>query len=189
MTPPRARGADLWTDVRITGLLPARVAESLGRGMPARVQLHAELWRSRSGWFDRLESGLDAEARIRFEVWNREYVMERRGSPAQRFESLDSLRTAVERPLALRVAETARLQPGGRYYVVVTVTLKPLSVEDVEEVEGWLSGEVDAKRSAGLGVITELPRALFDAVRNFSGFGDLRARAISETFAIADASP
>jgi hypothetical protein len=67
--------------------------------------------------------------------------------------------------------------------VIVSATLKPLSVEDVEEVEGWLSGEVETKRRAGFGVITELPRALFDAVRNFAGFGDHRAREQTPPFA------
>jgi hypothetical protein len=73
--------------------------------------------------------------------------------------------------------------------VVVYATLKPLSVEDVAEVEGWLSGEVKTRSGAGLGVIAELPRSLFDAVRNFAGFGDRRARAVSEEFGLQDLFP
>lgn len=182
----RVRAGGLWAEVRLAEVLPARVEESLARGMPARLALRGELWRSRSGWFDRLEEGVDAELRLRYEVWSREFLIERRGVATERYPNLDSLRAALARPFALRVAGAERLQPGGRYYVAIAVTLQPLSVEDVEEVEGWLSGEVDTKRRAGLGVLTELPRALFDTVRNFSGFGDLRARVISRRFAPAD---
>jgi len=180
----RVQGGGVWADVRLDALFPPRVEDSLARGMPARIQLHAELWRTRTGWFDRLESGLDAELRVRYEVWSRQYLLERRGAAPERFDDLDSLRASLGRPIALRVAGAERLQAGSRYYVIVVATLKPLSVEDVEEVEGWLSGEVDTKRSAGIGVLTELPRALFDAVRNFSGFGDQRARVVSEPFAV-----
>ena len=62
-------------------------------------------------------------------------------------------------------------------------------VEYVKEVEGRLSGEVQSERKAGIGVVTELPRALFDAVRNFAGFGDRRVRVSSMDFALSDLFP
>ena len=49
-----------------------------------------------------------------------------------------------------------------------------------------MSSEVDTNRRSGFGVITELPRSLFDAVRNLAGFGDVRARAFSAEIAIED---
>jgi hypothetical protein len=35
-------------------------------------------------------------------------------------------------------------------------------------------------------VITELPRSLFDAVRNFAGFGDRRTRSSSQDFMLGE---
>ena len=157
--------------------------------MPATLQLHAELWRRRTAWFDRLESSYDASARMRYEVWNQTYRVDRAGATSLRLSTLDSLRLVLSRPLALPVGKVADLAPDQRYYVVVTATLKPLSVEDVEEVEGWLSGEVQEKRRSRLGVITELPRSVFDAVRNFAGFGDQKARVISQDFERAELGP
>jgi hypothetical protein len=52
-------------------------------------------------------------------------------------------------------------------------------------MEGWLSGEVQSQRQDGLGVFTELPRSLFDTVRNFTGFGDRHARAETGAFSPA----
>ncbi len=185
------RGGYVWADVRLDEPFSPRVEESLSRGMPATLGLHAELWRRRSAWFDRLVNSFDAELRIRFDVWSRSYRLERRGVPPTNFASLDSLAAALARPVELRVGRVGQLDYGARYYVAVVATLKPLNVEDVEEMEGWLSGEVEKKR--GFGIITELPRSVFDAVRNFAGFGDQKARAMSPDFELrtlfSDAAP
>jgi DNA primase len=185
----REHEGHLWTDVRLSGLFAPRVAESLSRGMPATLRMHTELWRRRRGWFDRLETSFDAEVRIRYDVWSRAYQLERRGAPAVGVATLDSVEAALQRPVALRVGRVGDLEPGARYYVIVTATLKPLSVEDVEEIEGWLSGEVKTTGGKGFGVITELPRSVFDAVRNFVGFGDQKARAISPDFELRELFP
>lgn len=184
LAPPRVRSDSVWVDVRLGDLFDARVEESLARGMPATIQLHAELWRRRSGWFDRLENTVDAELRVRYETVNRAYRLERQGAMPRTFGTLDSMAAAIAGPLAM---PAGRIRPEERthwHFVVVTVTLRPLSVEDVAEVESWLSGEVESKRGSGFGLITQVPRALFDAVRNFAGFGDDRARAISVDFRI-----
>lgn len=185
----REHEGHVWTDVRLGGLFAPRVAESLSRGMPATLRMHTELWRRRRGWFDRLETSFDAEVRIRYDVWSRAYQLERRGAPAVGVATLDSVEAALQRPVALRVGRVGDLEPGARYYVIVTATLKPLSVEDVEEIEGWLSGEVKTTGGKGFGVITELPRSVFDAVRNFVGFGDQKARAISPDFELRELFP
>jgi len=186
---PREDAGRVWIGVRLSDLFEERVVQSLSRGMPATLELHAELWRKRSGWFDRLQSSYDAAVRIRFEVWNDWYVVEHPGAAPLTIGSLDSVSLILSRPIALPVGRIAAMQPEGRYFVAVSATLKPLSVEDVEEVEGWLSGEVETKRRAGFGVITELPRALFDAVRNFAGFGDHRAREQTPEFTPDELAP
>lgn len=173
----------LWVDFALEDPLDARVQGSLSRGMPATLELHAELWRRRGGWFDRLEHAFDAEVRLRYDVWSDTWRLERAGVDAIVVSSLDSLEAALTRPIALPVGSLERLPVGARCYVVVIATLRPLDVEDAEQVEGWISGEVKNK-GGGLGVITALPRSVFDAVRNFAGFGDIRARARSEEFTV-----
>ena len=180
--PPRERGGYLYANVEVADPFEARVRESLARGMPATLVVHAELWRRRNGWFDRLEGSYEAQVRIRYEVWSEQYRLERAGAEAERVSTLDSLSGLISRPWALPVARVGQLKPAVRYYVVVSAVLKPLSVEDVQEVEGWLSGEVKEKRHSGLGVLTGIPRSLFEAARNVAGFGDERSRLISTDF-------
>ena len=178
---PRLEGGQLWVNAEMSAPLDPRLRRSLERGMPATLQLHAELWRKRSAWFDRLEDSFDARLRLFYAITDGQYVLEQAGAIVT-VTTLDSLEGALERPIALAVTASPTLQPGSRYYVVVTATYKPLSVEDLEEVDGWLSGEVRDQGPFGLGVLTALPRSLFDAVRNVAGFGDVRARAISVEF-------
>jgi hypothetical protein len=184
--PPRERSGYLWVDVRLDDLFEPRVAGSLARGMPATLALHAELWRRRGGWFDDLESVFDAELRLRYDFRSATYRLERTGAQPLVVPGLDSVRAVLLRPLPLPVGRVGPLLAGRRYYVVVSATLKPLSVEDAAAVEGWLSGEVDGGRKEPFGLLTGLPRSLFDTARNFAGFGDEHARATTEEFGLED---
>lgn len=150
--------------------------------MPATLSLHVELWRKRSGWFDRMERAFDATLRLHYGVGDEAWTLERGGSAPLVVGSLDSLEAALSTPIALPITRLDRAAPDALYYVVVTGTVQPLNVSDVAEVEGWLSGEVKAPRSGGFALITQLPSSMFDAVRNFAGFGDSRARMITPEF-------
>ena len=176
----------MWVNARLAEVFPEPVARSLSRGMPATLQFHVELWRKRAAWFDRLDNTFDATVRVRYEVWNDWYRIERSGGVSRTLTSIDSVRALLERAVELPAGRRSRLQNGAHYFVAVSVTLAPLSVADVQEVEGWLSGEVESKRHAGFGVFTELPHSLYDAVRNFAGFGDRHARAQTPVFDPAD---
>jgi hypothetical protein len=186
---PRERDGLLVVEARLTEVLPSRVAESLARGMPATLQVHAELWRRRRAWFDRLESSVDASVRVRYDVWTNTYLLERRGATPIEVRTIDSAAIVLSRPWVMAVGRVGQLSTKSRYYVALSATLRPLTVEDLAEVEGWLSGEVKDKRAAGFGVIAEIPRSLFDAVRNVAGFGDQRARAVSDDFRLQDLFP
>lgn len=167
---------------RLDDPLETRVEESLGRGMPATLLVHAELWRKRNGWFDRVERSIDATVRLRQDVWTRTWRLERAGLPPIAVPSVDSLELALSGPFELVFPQSGRLPAAASYFVVLSATVKPLSVEDAEEVDSWLSGEVRGQRGSGFGAITALPRALFDTVRNIAGLGDTRARTVSDEF-------
>lgn len=186
---PREKNGRILVDVTPGEPFSPRIAESLSRGMPATLRVHAELWRRRSIWFDKMEQSADAEVRVRYDVWTDRYLLERYGAETIEVSSVDSVATVLSRPWALAVGRVGQLAPHARYYVAVTAVLRPLTVEDLAEVEGWLSGEVADKRHAGFGVITEIPRSLFDAVRNVAGFGDQRARTQSDDFQLRDLFP
>jgi len=180
--PARDPAGDLWVELRLEDPIEERVASSLERGMPATLTVRAELWRRRNGWFDRLERSTESTLRLRHDVGAGTWRLEHPGAPPMVMGSLDSLQIALARTLVVPVGSLARLDAEAPCYVVVTVSLRPLNLEDVEEVEGWISGEVRTKGGSGFGFLTGLPRSLFDAARNVAGFGDKRSRLISAVF-------
>jgi hypothetical protein len=188
-SPPHERSGYVWVDIGLGDLFAPRVESSLARGMPATLGLHAELWRRRTGWFDRLESSFDVELRLHYDFRDDDYRLERGGAQPLVAPTLDSLRVVLSRPLPIPAGRVGSLVPDERYYVAVSATLKPLSVEDAAQVEGWLSGEVEQKGGDAFGIITGLPRSVFDAVRNFAGFGDEHARAVTDDFELRDLFP
>lgn len=182
VTPSRDVSNQLWASLRMEDPIETRVERSLKRGMPATFVLHAELWRKRSGWFDRMERSVDATVRIRYDSWNETWILERSGADPFRTHSADSLEAHLSQAIVLPVARLDRAALERRFYLVLSATMQPLSVKDVDEVERWLTGEVRAERRSSIGVITQLPSSVFEAVRNFAGFGDSRARAITPDF-------
>ena len=184
--PPREHSGYLWVDVQLGDLFEPRVEGSLARGMPATLTLHAELWRRRVGWFDALESVFDTELRLRYDFRLAAYRLERTGAQPLVVPGLDSVRVVLQRPTPLPVGRVGPLLAKRRYYVAVSATLKPLSVEDAAAVEGWLSGEVEGGRRAPFGLLTGLPHSLFDTARNFAGFGDSHVRATTAEFGLVD---
>ena len=102
--PARDASGQLWVELKLEQAIEPRVANSLGRGMPATLTLHAELWRKRSGWFDRMERAVDATFRMRYDVWSDRWRLERPGGASTTVGTLDSLETALESTLALPVA-------------------------------------------------------------------------------------
>jgi len=187
--PTRDSSDQLWVEVQLEEPIEPRVAASLGRGMPATLTLHVEMWRRRRGWFDRMERTVEATFRMHYDAWGDDWHLDRPGAPSLTLSTLDSLQLALEHTLALPVAPLAHVSPETSCYLVVSASLRPLNVEDVEEVEGWLSGEVKEKRHSGLGIVTGIPRSLFEAARNFAGFGDERSRLISTDFTPATLPP
>jgi hypothetical protein len=172
----------LKVDLRLNDVFDSRIEASLARGMPATLVLHAELWRRRTAWFDRLVSQADVSIKVRYEAVRDRYRIERQGLPPLRFDSIDSVRTVLLRTIPMPVGRINQLHEGARHYVMISATLQPLTVEDLREGEDWLSGEVEAGRSAGIGVLTSLPRSVFDALRDYAGLGDRRARFVSQDF-------
>src|SRR5262249_15208300 len=75
-----------------------------------------------------LSGSFVASVRVRYDVWTRTYRIEGVGLKARAVTTLDSVRLALSSPFELPLAPIDHLSDG-RYYVVGSATLKPLSVE------------------------------------------------------------
>ena len=157
-----------------------RFTETLLRGMPATVTYEVGIWKKRSFWFDKLVLAMKSETRVFHDPWDHTFrvhtgSLRRKTKTVPTMEALDALLFGDR---ALPLTRLAALQPEGRYYVSVRLTIRPLTAEDLDEVEDWLSGEVKNPDQPERGV----PGYLLGIAVNVSGLGDRTALARSETF-------
>ncbi len=165
---------------RVENPLTTRLEETLMRGMPATVIYEVGVWKRRAFWFDKLVLALKSEHRVVYSPWEKAFRLRSgslRGKPRS-VPTLDSLKSLLFSERRLPLAAVGSLEPGSRYYVSVRVTIRPLSAEDLDEVEDWLSGEVKNPEGPERGV----PGYLLGIAVNLSGLGDRTALSKSETF-------
>lgn len=130
-----------------------RLEELLHSGFPARLHFKLELW-SADGVFDALKSGVEWDVVVRYNPLERRYsaarIVQEHAVSLGSYASLDSVQAAVARPYR----PSLRLPSGhGRHYYIVMLDVEMLSVNDIDEVERWLRGElspaVRGERNAG----------------------------------------
>jgi hypothetical protein len=166
-----AEGNDLIIDLAIDHLIDPSTEGVIERGIPVTLVYEIEVWRERSAWFDRLESAHHLAYKLQLDVWDEVYKIRDSEGSERAFADLAAARAAIERQESVPIAPLASLKDDKTYYLAIEVALKPLTVEDVDELEGWLSGEVKSGRQRGIGILG-LPKALFGLVMSVTGFGD-----------------
>lgn len=158
-------------------VLPDFLRERLDRGIPATVGIQADLWRARSGWFDERVAQTIRHYRLNRDAWTGAYVLDGpEGSVTA--DSLDFLLQGMaSRPLILPLSrEVARA--GLVAWVEVTAVTTPLSVEDLGEVEEWITGEIGRRGGSIFGI----PGGILRLARDLTGLGDRRSTGRSPTF-------
>ncbi len=159
-------------------VLPEFVRERLDVGIPATVGIQVDLMRTRSGWFDRRVARVVQRFRVSRDAWSGNYLIE---GPHGVFDA-DSLGTITsfldENPIRIPLSR-AQCTNNSKHWIEVTAVTVPLSVEDLQEVENWVDGEVSGEES---GSILDIPKALFHLVRDLTGLGDRKLVGRSDGF-------
>ena len=156
-----------------------RLEETLYDGMPATITFEVGLWKDRALWFDKLIVAMKSEHKVVYDPWREVFRVRSEGIRHERsFASLDSLVTELFAVRRLPVSTLTALEPDASYYVSVRVHIRPVTEEDLGEIEDWLSGDVKEPEGQSRG----LPRYLFGITANLTGLGDRTALARSANF-------
>ena len=185
----RIQDGYLYADYYQDELLDQELLKGLRKGLTAAIELEVQLWRDNP----RILKNLIAEKRVRFKVgwdnWERRYVfLRRQGEPE--FFTEDGIRIKCEQLEGLQICPIDMLEPYSRYRIGLRIVLKPMSVENVDEIRRWLAGETQdlntqtIKRSN-----SPLKKAgdwLLGVVVNLSGFGERLYTNTSSRFYLED---
>jgi hypothetical protein len=188
MVAPQAVKVGDWAGAtfRVSEAFSDRIEQTLDRGMPTTVLVTIDLWEDKPGWFDRLVAEQTVAWRASRNVWSDDFTLRRGTEPEHTVPDVEAVEAEIGRALRVRIAPLSGLSPEARYYVLVTVTVKPLTVEDLRRVEDWLSGEAKRSGKPGPGSIARLPRYLVGVLANLSGLGDETLRWRSTSFRPAE---
>lgn len=161
--------------------LTPQLEEVLMQGMPATVTFEVGLWKHRTLWFDKLVVAIKSEHKVVYDEWAKSFRVRSGVSPPRSrvATDLDSLRTLLFTAHRIPIAAETALDSTGTYYVSVRITIRPVEVEDLGEIESWLAGESPGREHG-------LPGYLLGLAVNLSGLGERTALEKSERFTPAD---
>ena len=172
--PVEAVGGAICVSWQVGNPFTPRLLETLDQGMPARVVYEVGVWKKRTFWFDKLCDAIRSEHKVVYDALSGRYRLRSGTGPPREstFESFESLSARLFTQRRLPLVLASELDSTATYYVSVKTTIRPLSPEDLAEVEGWLSG--------GAGVQHTLPEYLMALAVSLSGLGDRTALEKSE---------
>ena len=131
--------ADLGAVLSVGPILEeAALAEALRSGLPVRMRFRTELWRDEL--LDDLVDGAEFVIVLRYEPIARRYEVfdSRRGATTGFYSSYARMRAAVEISYAVGIRPRGR----GSYYYLASLEIETLALSDLDELEGWLRGEL-----------------------------------------------
>jgi hypothetical protein len=162
--PPAVTGGADGPVVRAIDVLSdGQTRDLLRNGFPARLHFRVELWHE-GGIFNALDGTREWDVIVGFDPLQKRYralrVHDDSVSVIGNFDQFPPLATAVGAPYVVDLTPGRR----GRYYYNAVLDIEMLSLNDLDEVERWLRGElrpaVRGKRNPG-GVVGRGLRTLF----------------------------
>jgi hypothetical protein len=184
-------------DFHADSLLTAHLLDGMRRGLTSSAQFRARLWRKRGFLFSStVVAERQYEIKSAYEPWEQKYVIITAGE-RRLTSALDLVRRWWEQHGGVTLAEAKELHPTRRYFVTVDLVVEPVSKESLNEIRGWLAGEVKpaAKRDSTTNDSTTadhakgdngFPDRLLNVLINLTGFGKQATTARSETFGITE---
>jgi hypothetical protein len=180
----------LVVDFHADSLLNHHLLTGMQRGFTSAAQFRVQLWRKRKGWFgSNLIATREYEIKSAYDPWDKKYLIitaeERRLTSA-----MSLLRELWEQHRGVALAEAAQLDSLRRYFVTVELLVEPVSKENLNEIRGWLAGEIkiatkrDSTNAVAEKKSKDAPGRLLDLIVNLTGFGKRAISVKSEIFQI-----
>jgi len=187
----RVTAGYLRVDFHADSLLTAPLLANMRRGVTSAAQFRVQLWRKRSWLFSGVVSERTLEIKSTYDVWEQQYLLQ---TPDERrlTKSLQYVKQRWEQHRNLVLVDSTQWLAKHRYYIVVEVRLEPVSRESLQEIRGWLSGEMKAlaRRDSASAAPAQSGRGIqdrvLDTVLDLTGLGEQVTSIQSPFFRIRD---
>ncbi len=159
----------------------AGLRDALESGLPIRIRIITELWRDR--FFDSQEGREEWRATLAYDVLERRFVVQTRGSPDNRSRvgSFEEAASLVQQQFRVPL-----VPPGpGRYYYLATLEVETLSLSDLEELQRWLRGELAPAVTGDRRVEGALAEGMGRVIVRMLGLPTRRERLRTPTFEVS----
>ena len=161
-----------------------RLLSMLSSGFPLRMHYRAELWRSRSGWFDAFERTVEWDVVVRHEPLLDQYavntIMPGR-TRENRYTGIETLTSAID-GVAFQIA--FRVTERGDYYYNASLQVSTLSDSDLDELERFLRGDLGPAASEGRDFGEAVGRGATRLLLKLAGLPSVRVEGRSGRFRV-----
>lgn len=185
LTPDSSRTGHRNPQIRVRHLLSdPRLISMLRSGFPLRMHYRADLWRSRSGWFDAAVRTVEWDVVVRHEPLLDQYavntIMPGRARET-RYTGLDPLADALDLVL-YQIAFRPNQQ--GEYYYTASLQVSTLSDSDLDELERFLRGDPGTGGEPGHDFGDAVGRGATKLLLKLAGLPSLRVEGKSGRFRV-----
>jgi hypothetical protein len=165
-------------------LADPRLVSMLSSGFPLRMHYRAELWRSRSGWFDAFERAVEWDVVVRHEPLLDQYVVNTimpGRTRENRYTGIENLTSAID-GVAFQIA--FRVTDHGDYYYNASLQVSTLSDSDLDELERFLRGDLGPAASEGRDFGDAVGRGATRLLLKLAGLPSVRVEGRSGRFRV-----
>ena len=184
----KINSGSLMLDFHVDEIIDEKVAEGLLKGLTSTIEYQVELWEKR-GVLNRLAVQQDVRMKVFYDNWEHKYVI----LSAEEKRLTSSLETVKEKCSQVQnfiMIPIDKLKSKNDYFFNIKVILRPLSIENYQEIRHWLSGKAKNFKLNDLDDTEEQEKkfkgGLFKMFLALTGFGDRVISGKCDDFKIQD---
>ena len=161
--------------LRIDHMIDKQTMKGLRKGMTAIIEYRIQIWHEKSRWVKTPVQERIRRIKINYDHWENKYAVLDRDGESQWFDEKDLIAYCQHLP-RFKIGTPDILKPEHTYRLVAQIMIKPMSVENLEELKHWLSGEAGEIDTRDIQLNRSPLKKIGDwAMRtlvNLTGFGD-----------------
>ncbi len=176
-------------DFHVDEIIDEKVAEGLLKGLTSTIEYQIELWEKRAGLINHLITQQDIRMKVFYDNWEHKYVI--MSTDEKRLtNSIETIKEKCSQIRNYEVIPINKLKTKNNYFFNIKVILRPLSIENYQEIKHWLSGRAQNFKLDDLDDTEKqekkLRGGLFKMFLALTGFGDRVISGKCDDFMILD---